>query len=182
MPFRDFYDAHVGFVWRVLVRIGVQESDLPDAVQDVFVIAHRKLPDFDGRSKVTTWLFSICMRVASDRRRRACIRREVFPVKMPQPLADDESDALILVDRRRARALLEAILDRMPSEQRVVFSLFEFDGMKGDEIAELLDIPVGTVRSRLRLAREIFGHCVARLQARERILPGTLLRATGAGS
>jgi RNA polymerase sigma-70 factor (ECF subfamily) len=72
-----------------------------------------------------------------------------------------------MADRQRARATLETILNRMPDEQRIVFTLFEFDEMTGDEIADLLDLPVGTVRSRLRLARATFERSVARLRSRE---------------
>jgi RNA polymerase sigma-70 factor (ECF subfamily) len=176
--FRELYDAHLSFVWRVLRRIGVPESDLQDAVQDVFVVVHKKMGEFEGRSRLTTWLFAICRRVASDRRRLACARREVA-WDVAALSADDcvTADATALVDQQRARQLLQTILDRMPEEQRLVFSLFELDGMTGDEIAELLDLPVGTVRSRLRLAREAFRGAVVRLQARERPFTSATLQA-----
>jgi RNA polymerase sigma-70 factor, ECF subfamily len=164
--FRAVYDAHVRFVWRVLLRLGVRESDLPDAVQDVFVVVHRKLPEFEHRSKMTTWLFAICARVASDRRQLAHERREQ-PSSDLAPRDDAQVDPGALVDRRRARALIDAIMNRMPEEQRTVFALFELEGMSGEEIAQALDVPVGTVRSRLRLARAAFDQSVARLQARE---------------
>jgi RNA polymerase sigma-70 factor (ECF subfamily) len=167
MNFRELYDEHVRFVWRALRRLGVRDGDLPDAAQDVFVVAHRKLPEFEGRSKVTTWLFGICMRVVSDRRRLAHERHERAT---PELAESDPSpvDPTSLHDRQRAREMLDGILSRMPDDQRIVFSLFELDEMTGDEIAELLEIPVGTVRSRLRLAREVFQQGVQRLQTRER--------------
>ena len=171
MDFRELYDGHVRFVWRVLVRLGVPDGDVPDAAQEVFVVAHRKLPDFEGRSKVTTWLFAISARVASDRRKLAHVRREL-PTEDDLVVEDGAVDASVLIDRRRAQRILERILERMPEDQRLVFSLFELDEMTGDEIAELLGIPVGTVRSRLRLARETFEQSVERLQARERGVAG----------
>jgi RNA polymerase sigma-70 factor (ECF subfamily) len=165
--FRLFYETHVRFVWRALLRMGVLDDDVADAAQDVFFIVHRKLSEFEGRSKVTTWLFGICMRVASDRRKTAHTRRQI-PSRCDPVLASEASvDATVLVDRRRACALLQSILDRMPEDQRVIFSLFELEEMDGNEIAELLELPVGTVRSRLRLAREAFRRSVSRLQARE---------------
>jgi RNA polymerase sigma-70 factor (ECF subfamily) len=176
MVFRDFYDRHVRFVWRSLLRIGVPESELADAVQDVFLVVHRKLDEFEGRSSETTWLFGICLRVASDRRALAHKRREV-PAVDAAMTHHTEADAPALADRRRASEMLRAILDRMPEEQRIVFSLFEFESMTGEEIAELLGLPVGTVRSRLRLARDEFQRCVARLQAREHTQPSGVLRA-----
>jgi RNA polymerase sigma-70 factor (ECF subfamily) len=165
--FRSFYDAHVRFVWRSLLRIGVPESDVADAAQDVFVVVHQKLAEFEGRSKATTWLFAICLRVASDRRRRALSRRECASMDPAHDQGCPEEIAPF--DRQVARRWLQAILDRLPDEQRLVFCLFELEEMSGDEIAELLGVPVGTVRSRLRLAREAFREGVARLQAAERV-------------
>jgi RNA polymerase sigma-70 factor, ECF subfamily len=86
----------------------------------------------------------------------------------PELASGDEHDPRALLERQRARVFLDDLLDRMPEEQRVVFSLFELEGMTGDDIAELLDVPVGTVRSRLRLAREVFHAAVARIRAQER--------------
>jgi RNA polymerase sigma-70 factor (ECF subfamily) len=164
--FRELYDAHARFVWRVLLRLGVTETELPDAVQDVFVVVHRKLPAFEARSKVTTWLFTICARVASDRRRLARMKYEALGAESAagDTCADGEDELTALLDRRRARSVLDAIMARMPGDQRLVFALFELDGMSGEEIAEMLDVPVGTVRSRLRLARAVFETSVARLK------------------
>ena len=75
--FRALYDAHVNFVWRNLRRLGVRESDLMDVTQKVFLTAFIKLPEFEGRSLLSSWLFGICTRTASDYRRSAPIRREV---------------------------------------------------------------------------------------------------------
>lgn len=164
---RAIYDEHVSFVWKALRRLGVRESDLPDAVQDVFLVVHRKLPEFEGRSKVTTWLFGIAMRVARDRQRLAHVRRQVGDEEAVLAFVDESADVGAEAERRQAASMLEAILDSMPIEQRAVFTLFELDGMTGDAIAELLEVPLGTVYSRLRLAREAFQKCVARLKAQQ---------------
>jgi|HubBroStandDraft_6_1064221.scaffolds.fasta_scaffold293129_2 RNA polymerase sigma-70 factor (ECF subfamily) len=164
LEFRQVYDTHFRFAWRVLRRLGVREADLMDMTQNVFVVVHRKLPGFEGRSEITTWLFGICRRVAIDYRRSARIRREV-PADAHQiaslPGPEPASDA---PDKARLAALAETLLDRLPEKLRVVFVLFELDEMSGDDIAALLDIPVGTVRSRLRLAREAFQREAARLE------------------
>ncbi len=164
---RAIYDEHVSFVWKALRKLGVRESDLPDAVQDVFVVVHRKLPEFEGRSKVSTWLFGIAMRVARDRQRLAHVRRQVGDEEAVLAFADESADVGAEAERRQAAAMLEAILDSLPLEQRAVFTLFEIDGMSGDAIAELLAIPLGTVYSRLRLAREAFQRSVARIRAQQ---------------
>jgi RNA polymerase sigma-70 factor (ECF subfamily) len=144
----------------------VREADLMDMTQNVFVVVHRKLPGFEGRSEVTTWLFGICRRVAIDYRRSARIRHEVTTdaqqlASLSGPaVAGDAPDG----DKTRLAAVAEALLDRLPEKLRVVFVLFELDEMSGEDIAALLDIPVGTVRSRLRLAREAFRREAARLE------------------
>jgi hypothetical protein len=80
---------------------------------------------------------------------------------------DESADVAAQAERRQAAEILESILDALPIEQRAVFTLFELDGMSGEAIAELLDIPLGTVYSRLRLAREAFQRSVTRLRARQ---------------
>jgi RNA polymerase sigma-70 factor (ECF subfamily) len=168
---RDVYDEHFQFVWRSLRRLGVAEQDAKDVVQDVFIIVQRKLPEFRGESKLTTWLFGICMRVARDRRRLAHVRREVATGDdLGERLADE--DVTGMLERRQAAAILERILDDMPLEQRAVFTLFELEEKRCEEIAELLQIPIGTVYSRLRLARGVFQRGIQRREARERFQLG----------
>jgi RNA polymerase sigma-70 factor, ECF subfamily len=167
MTFKEVYDENFRFVWRSLRRLGVREGDVPDAVQDVFLIVHRKLAEFEGRSKVTTWLFGISLRVARDRRRAAHERRRSDDDEPLLDHADERVDVAAEAERRQGFALIEKALDEMPLEQRAVFTLFELEGMSGDDIAESLEIPLGTVYSRLRIAREAFRKSIARVQARD---------------
>lgn len=169
--FREVYDAHFRFVWRSLRRLGLREEEAEDALQEVFLVVHRKLPEFEGRSKITTWLFTICMRVAKDHKGRAHVRRHV-PDDEVGERADPRADPAGLAEARERAAMLESILGEMSVEQRAVFSLYEIEGMRGEEIAELCDVPLGTVYSRLRLARESFQRSVARLAAKERFVGG----------
>src|SRR5581483_9589721 len=121
MTFQEVYDEHFRFVWRSLRRLGVREVDAADGVQDVFLVVHRRLGEFDGRSKVTTWLYAICMRVAHDRRRLAFERRRA-PDDVPlEARPDDRADVEEEAERRHALGLLETLLDEMPIEQRAVF-------------------------------------------------------------
>lgn len=161
--FEALYRAHFRFVWRSLARLGVPERDLADAVQEVFLVVHKKLCVLDAESRVTTWLYAIALRVASDRRRRASERHEVLG-DAPERTTAAPTDSSELAERR---ALLERTLAALPLEQRAVFTLFELEGLAGEEIAKLLDVPVATVHSRLRLAREGFRRAVARARARE---------------
>ncbi|WP_394847211.1 RNA polymerase sigma factor [Pendulispora brunnea] len=171
--FRAVYDEHFAFVWRSLRRLGVLENDVADAVQEVFMVVHRRLDDFEGHAKLTTWLFAICMRVAQRRRNVVWDKRHVLSDDGPlKETADVREDASTILERRQRLALLESILDELPMDQRAVFTLFELDGMSGEEIASLLDIPVGTVHSRLRIARERFRQSLDRRVARERFAMG----------
>jgi len=152
-------------VWRVLRRFGVPASDLPDAAQDVFVVVHRKLATFDHQSRISSWLYGICLRVASDRRRRAPNRYEAVGEEFDDaPTSGPSAEPWEASERR---ALLHKALDAMPLEQRTVFALFELEGMTGDEIAAVVDVPIATVHSRLRLSRETFRRVVGRVRARE---------------
>ncbi len=169
MSLKEVYDEHFRFVWRSLRRLGVREADVPDIAQDVFLVVHRKLVEFEGRSKMTTWLFAICMNMTRDYK-RAGARREVPDGDATADAKRDSSaDLAADLERRRRLTLLEEILDELGEEQRTVFVLFELESLPGHEIAELLDIPVGTVHSRLRLARDAFRKVTSRMHARGRI-------------
>ncbi len=166
--FRAVYDEHFRFVWRSLRRLGTRNVDVADAVQDVFLVVYRKLGAFEGRAKMTTWLFGICLRVASDRRRLAYERHQSENDGLMVDPPDDRIDVVCTIERRQKLAMGKKLLDGLPDEQRTVFVLFEFEEMSGEDIAEALGIPLGTVYSRLRLAREAFHQAVIRARAHER--------------
>jgi RNA polymerase sigma-70 factor (ECF subfamily) len=167
VPFPEVYRTYFGFVWRTLHRMRVREADLLDLAQNVFVIVHRRLPGFEGRSEVTTWLYAICRRVARDYLRSARVRREVLvDVREAGVCGALREGTLHRLDSQELSHLLESILSRIPDKQREVFVMFELDELSGDEIAHLLDVPVGTVRSRLRLARATFQRHVRSLRER----------------
>ena len=157
IDFQEVYRAHFRRVWRTLGRLGVRESDLMDVSQNVFIVVHRRLSSFEGRAEITTWLFSICRLVAKDYLRSAPIRREVVvDVKNIAERTELGMSPFERINTEDLSTLLETILSKLPEKLRVVFVMFELEELSGDEIAALLDVPVGTVRSRLRLAREAF--------------------------
>lgn len=163
-PFRAMYEANVAFVWRALRRLGVRDADVADAAQEVFLVAHRREQEFEGRSSRTTWLFGIALRVASDRRKRADARRQVLDEQVVAAAADPAADGARTEERLGAAAMLERALDVLPLEQRAVFVLYELEGMTTAAIAEAVSCPLGTVYSRLRLARESFQEAAERLR------------------
>lgn len=165
----DVYTEHADFVWRSLQQLGVRDADLDDVLQEVFVVVHRRRHTFDGTSRVTTWLFAICLRLASRYRRRAYFRRE-----RPEATTPETVDATTPEDRAielEARATLEHCLGALRLDKRAVFVLFEMEGQSCQQIAELLDVPIGTVHSRLHSARKEIERRLTRLRPERGGLP-----------
>ena len=147
----DVYRQHAEFVWRSLQHLGVRPADLEDLLQEVFIVVHRKLDGFHGQSRITTWLFGICLRVAARHRRRAFFRFERHTPEVPERVDHATPEDRVADEQRRQ--VLERALARLSLEQRAVFVLFELEGKTCHEIAELVSIPLGTVHSRLHHAR-----------------------------
>jgi RNA polymerase sigma-70 factor (ECF subfamily) len=167
MNLEQIYERHADFVWRTLRRLGVPEAEARDATHDVFLIVHAELGRFEGRSSLSTWLFAICRSVARDFRRRA---RRGAQQATDSELTDEidlRADVGRAVEHQQQLAELERILSKLSIEQRNVFILFELERLTGEELAEALGIPLGTVYSRLQLARKAFREELARGQARE---------------
>jgi RNA polymerase sigma-70 factor (ECF subfamily) len=160
---RALIDRHFDFIWRSLRRLGLSGADADDGTQQVFWVAARKLDRIEaGRERA--FLFGTAVRVASDVRRAASRRPEA--VSEPLDLSDPGPGPEELTEQRRARALLDEVLDSMPLEARTAFVLFELEELSVVEIADLVGVPVGTVASRLRRARELFHAAAKRLRAR----------------
>lgn len=161
----EVYDSHVAMVWRTLRALGVDEATLDDAVQDVFIVVHRRLGDFEGRSALSTWIYGIARRVASQYRRRrrdgadpALLERQAEPGPSPRETAE----------RRQAAKLVMELLAELDEDKREVFVLMELEQLPAPAVAEMLAIPVNTAYSRLRLARQRFEAALARRRAEER--------------
>lgn len=150
-------------------------------MHDVFLIAHAHLSRFEGRSSLATWLFTICRSVARDvRRRERRDARHWSPLEVDEEI-DLRADVGRAAEHQQQLAELERILSAMAVEQRNVFVLFEIEKLTGEEIAEALGIPPGTVYSRLQLARKAFRAELERGQARERFAAERARAAHGAG-
>ncbi len=169
VKFEALYRGHYECVWRTLRRLGVSERDASDVTQEVFLTAARRYEDFEGRSSERTWLIGIAFRLASNHRRKSSGRHEV----LDQGSVEQAASGLELtrqLEHREDIALLETVLQRLPLEQRAVFTMFEMEGLTGEEIAEALEVPLGTVRSRMRLARDAFAAAVVSLRNHEQAL------------
>ena len=142
------------FIWRALRQLGVPDADVDDATQQVFVIATQKLERIEPGCE-RSYLYSIALRIAARARRTRDRRREVADgdlVQHEDPSPDPEEAAA----RRRALELLDEVLAGMPLQLRAVFTLYELEEVNVPEIAAMLGIPLGTVASRLRRARQEF--------------------------
>jgi len=157
--------AHFRDVWRIVRRFGVPENSADDAAQEVFIIAARRLSDIAPGSE-RPFLFASAVRVAANARRALGARRECAEDDGLPEGVDPRPNAEVLLDQKRLRQLLDRVLDELSDYLRVCFVLYELEGMSSPEIAELLAIPIGTVASRLRRAREAFEQAASKLKAR----------------
>ena len=149
---RTLFDEHGAFVCRSLRLLGVPEPDLDDVLQEVFLVVHQRLPDYEERGSVRAWLYSICTRVTSAHRRKVGRRREHITAELPEAtVAPTQHERVI---DHEALALGQRLLQRLPQEQRDVFWLYEVEDVPMAEIAQALDCPLQTAYSRLRKARQ----------------------------
>ncbi len=146
--------AHLESVWRTLRRLGVPPADIDDAVQQVFLAVVPRLGELPP-PREHAYLLGIAVRIASNWRRTHRRRREVFHAPLPDE-GDEQAGPEATLEQKQIRRLLDQALDTLPQELRVVFVLFELEELSMSEIARLLDLPPGTVASRLRRAREQF--------------------------
>jgi RNA polymerase sigma-70 factor (ECF subfamily) len=162
--FEQIYEQYVNFVWASLQGLGVPAAVLDDAVQEVFVVLHRRLPDFEGRSTLKTFLFGIAVGVGRNQRRAAARTNRLDTLEEAEQIPDTRPSPLEQTTTTQALGRLSRILDQLDDAKREVLILVEWEQMTAPEIAEVLCIPLNTVYSRLRLARAEF----ERLLQRER--------------
>jgi RNA polymerase sigma-70 factor (ECF subfamily) len=166
VSFSALYREHFRFVWRVARGLGVPAQRVEDAVQDVFVVVHRRLAEYDGRAPVRAWLFEISRRVAHDHRRT--IRRKEATEPLPEGIGDSTRPGPAqLAEASEELRMVESILADLEEDQRVVFVMAEIEQMTAPEIAETLQWNLNTVYSRLRRARQAFHAAAARARGEE---------------
>jgi RNA polymerase sigma-70 factor (ECF subfamily) len=159
--FQALYNQHFDFVWRSLRRLGVREASVEDAVQDTFVVLHRRLGDLREGASVKSYLFAIALRVAHDHRRSA--ERKGADTLNQELIMSNEPGPFERTAKAQAVRALDRFLSGLDEHKRAVFVCAELEGMTAPEISEALSVPLNTVYSRLRIARE---HFVAFLTSR----------------
>jgi RNA polymerase sigma-70 factor (ECF subfamily) len=151
------------FIWRSLRRLGVAQSSAEDAAQQVLVVFARRFGDVRPGAE-RAFLFATAIRVAADYRKKQRRSREVPDSDGLDDHASLAPPADQLIDRGRARELLDRVLEEMPIDLRSVLILFEIENITMAVIAEMLELPPGTVASRIRRARAMFESIAEKLQ------------------
>lgn len=166
--FRQLYRQHRGDVARLVFRMLGNPRDVDDVVQDVFLQVYRTLRDFRGEAKFSTWLHRLTVNVVLMHRRSARSR----PVYTDPPPDDISADPSAGPDeeaaRRQRMGAFARILERISDKKRTVYVLHDLESIPPSEIAQILEIPVLTVRTRLFYARKE----IAELMSTEPALAG----------
>jgi RNA polymerase sigma-70 factor, ECF subfamily len=173
----EVYAANFKFVWRCLRALGVHGDCVDDAVHDVFLVVHRKLPLFDGRAQLRTWLYAIALRVArryraqraKEARRAGVSALETLATEQLEPALPSGSAAATAAGTSHADHgdrldLARRALAALDDEKREAFVLAYVEQMSAPEIARVTGLPVNTVYSRMRAARLAFSAEVQRLE------------------
>jgi RNA polymerase sigma-70 factor (ECF subfamily) len=166
VTFEEVYDEHFAFVWRSVRRLGVAEAQVDDAVQEVFVVVHRRFATWEGKGALRSWIFGIARRVVADHRRTARRKPGAGVVGGAEDLSievvDGSPGPFEQAALSEAARTLAELLGAMDEEKREVFMLADLEGMPAPEIADALETNVNTVYSRLRAARAWFEKELAR--------------------
>ena len=164
--FRTLFERELGYVLETLRRLVVARADAEDMAHDVFIAVLKQLDTYDPSRPIKPWLFGFAFRVASQYRRKA---RRVESLEAPERLVDAGQRPDAQYETARKRRMVQLALEEIGLERRAVFVMHDIDGCTGEEIARTLEVPLGTVYSRLRLARDDFSAKMRRLQAGGRL-------------
>ncbi|MGH7280528.1 MAG: RNA polymerase sigma factor [Polyangiaceae bacterium] len=161
-------DQHFDFIWRSLRGLGVSPAFADDAAQQVFLIASQKL-DRVAVGSERGFLFSTARGIAANFRRGQRRSPEVADDLALAGHHDAAPNPEQAASSNQAKEWLDQFLESLPPDLRTVFVLYELEGLTTTEIADLSEMPTGTVASRLRRAREAFQDAIKRFRAKERM-------------
>lgn len=160
--FPELYSNHFDLVWRALRSLGVPEHQVEDALQEVFLVVHRRLADFEARASFKTWLYGIVLGVARNARRTERRKGGATPLVLEPEIADGAPDPHDDAVAAEALRQVSEALEDLSDARREVFVLAELEEMSAPEIARTLGINVNTVYSRLRCARIAFEEAITK--------------------
>jgi RNA polymerase sigma-70 factor (ECF subfamily) len=177
LEFQQIYDAFHSKILRYMARM-TGEAEAEDLAQEVFVKAHRALRNFRGDAKLSTWLYRIATNTALDRLRSPSFKQSAASNSSGESLEKIESeinDRVVRAEEMKPSAerqlvqkqmneCLRSYIERLPESYRTVLLLSEWEGLRNNEIADILEIPVSTVKIRLHRAKEklkddLMAHC-----------------------
>lgn len=161
--FNELYERTREMSWAVLYKVVGPSPDLEDLLQEAYLQLMRSLKRYRGESKVTTFLHRICVNVGLMHLRGRRRRPEDLVDEAPDVAAGNTTDPERAAQVQQASQLVQKALSTMSEEKAAVFAYHELLGMKPEEISELVDAPVNTVRSRLNRARVDFTEAVTAL-------------------
>jgi len=153
-PFEELYAEHAAFTWRTLRHLGISPMAIDDAMQELWVVVHRRHAQFEGRSDFKTWLFGVAVNVARNHRRSA--RRHPAPEPLPVALAVEGPDPIRGEERAEALALVQGFLGTLDEQRREVFVCALLEGWSALETARATGLDESTVQNRVRALRRAF--------------------------
>src|SRR6059036_2168216 len=151
------------YVYSIAMSVLKNPDDAADLSQEAFVRLFRALPQYNGESRFTTWLYRLVVNLGRDELRRRGRQVQIVPPgdddEGPDELssvADDDrwADPALALDSRELRDDVRRALAQLDEHYRLVLTLYYFDDMKYSDIAEVLDIPLNTVKSHIRRGKE----------------------------
>jgi RNA polymerase sigma-70 factor, ECF subfamily len=170
LDFRSIYDRWFEEVSRWIRAMGGPDAEREDLVQDVFVVVHRRLPDFDGEN-VAGWLYQIARHRVRDFLRLVWVKHLLLgSVPFTDGLVAGGESPADAVETKEKRELLETLLKKLNESERAALMLFELDGLSGEQIATLQGVPVSTVWVRIHKARKKLKLSLARLERKGKFL------------
>ena len=152
--FEEIYAEHAPFTWRTLRHLGIAPDAIEDAMQELWVVVHRRHTQFEGRSDLRTWLFGIAVNVARNHRRSA--RRHPAPEPLPLTLAGEIPDPSGGEERAQATALVQGFLGTLDEQRQQVFVCTLLEGWSALETAQATGLDESTVQNRVRALRRAF--------------------------
>lgn len=153
--FRALYDQHFAFVWRSLVRFGVEASCREDLAHEVFIVYFKKFMDYEGPAAPSSLLYGIARRVASNHR-RGTSRRQAREQQAAGPQDDVPQGPEDLMAARDAHDLVSEFLDTLTSENAEIFRLTQIEGLVARHVAELFEMNLNTLNGRVRSTKQKF--------------------------
>src|SRR6185369_17126944 len=172
LEFRAIYEQWFDEVARWIRAMGGPQAEREDLVQDVFLIVHRRLPDFDGQN-LPGWLYQIARHRVRDFRRLLWVKHLMFGgVPLSENLSKGGASPVDSLETSEKRVLFERLLEKLNESERAAVVLFEIDGYSGEEIAEIQGVPVNTVWARIHKARKKLKASLAKHESREQKRPG----------